>query len=476
MDETRGSLIGVLAESWWIRRHAELTMTLALAHLLGDRTCAARFARLVGQRVGTTMPVLTRWVTEQVQPDRGRPDVEAVLDGAAGDVSLVKIEAKLGAELSPEQLGSFARDQLVGRDGQPLADDGHTRFVVLVVPKTRRPDACGLFKKMGAAKIGADGPGFRLTTEAGGPVQLAAVVTWEELITTFQGGGDEAGDAAAFQDLYDGLHAVAIAPFSVDDLTEPGWKDARADIASVLKTATERMFTGQVNPWRAELPDFHGRRYVSRMPGTGERTHFAVGIRPPRPQAPTPAWLRYHYETPGFDAVAERLRQPGSPYCAMLTADDRGSLWIPLYLPDDASFEAAVGAVAEQIAMIDDTARGEPQPTHRQPRPLTAADLAARFPKRRPIFRVWGGEVSFADGDGEYALIVDESTLAEIIDDPDGELAALTAPCGLVFASASARWAHACADDWIAKARRGHRPTGRPRHRSGHAHRPPPRD
>jgi hypothetical protein len=420
------------------------------------------------------MPVLTRWVTEQVQPDRGRPDVEAVLDGAAGDVSLVKIEAKLGAGLSSEQLASFARDQLVDRAGQPLADNGQARFVVLVVPKARRRDASALFNKMGAAKIGPDGRGFRLLPEGGGPVQLAAVVTWEELITIFLRGVDEA-DTAAFRDLYDGLQAVAIAPFTVDDLTEPGWQDAQADIAAVLKAATERMFTGQVNPWRAEPPDFLGRRYVSRIAGPGERTHFAVGIRPPRPNAPTPAWLRYHHETPDIDAVARRLGHRGSPYSAVQTPDDRGSLWVPLYLPDNTSFEVAVLAVAEQIAMIDDTAHGEPQPRHRQPRSLTDADLAARFPQRRPIFTVWGGQVSFADGDGEYALITDESMLPELIGDPDGELAALTAPAGLVFERASARWAHACAEDWIGKARRNHRSTGRPRLRPGHSRRPRPR-
>jgi hypothetical protein len=473
MEAERPSLVGRLAESWWVRRYSELTMTLALAHLLGRPGCARILAELVGQRTGAAMPVLTEWVTEPVQPDLGRPDVEAVLDGFEGAVPIVKIEAKLGAELTAGQLRSFADDQLRPRTSESPTNGGRTRFIVLVVPRSRMPDARRVLEELGAAPIGTTGReaaprGFRLSAEEATPLQVAAIVTWKELADRFVTVAEQRCDAEAFRDLYAGLQAVAIAPFTVDDLIAPGWEEAADDVASVLKAATEGMFSGRVNPWRAEPPDFVGRRYVSRVSGSGDRTHFAVGVREPHPWHPTPAWLRYHPDTPDFASVQRRLA--ASLYSDMLIRDGGGPVWIPLYLPDDVSFETAVVAVKEQIERIDNAARGLPPPP--KPRPLGAAEIGESFRQRRPVLRAKGGVVAFAEHGEEYALIIDESTLASLIDDPDGELAELSRPHGVAFLTPAARWAQAVTDGWVAKARRHHRRTGAPRRRAGHAHRP----
>ena len=56
-----------------------------------------------GARIGDRLS----WHAEALQDDRGRPDLEA---RTADEVPVVKVEAKLGAELGPSQLQSYIND------------------------------------------------------------------------------------------------------------------------------------------------------------------------------------------------------------------------------------------------------------------------------------------------------------------------------------------------------------------------------
>jgi hypothetical protein len=475
-NQGRYSLNEVLGMAWWVRRYSELTMTLSLGHVLSAPSCANELARLVRKQVGVPMPVLTRWVTEQRQLDGARPDVEAYeahVEGTQGGVSVVKIEAKLGAEMSAAQIRSFAADQLRSLKDAPPPPQGENRpgFILLVVPEGPRvEEATNLLTGMGGTLL--DGGGFRLPAGEYAAGQFAAVVSWEQLIQAFTSvaDGEEAADVTAFGDLHRGLHAVAMDPFDVEDLTS-GWETARTDIVAVVKEVTERIFrTFRVAPdrigsWDFNDPSYDQRRYVSRVRGHGPRTHFAVGIRELQPGHPTPVWLRYE-NTVGMADVRERLLN--SSLTRSRISPTASTVWLPLYIPDNVTFEAAVRGVIAQIEMIDDVARGVASSARPEPRPLTPEEIRDGFPRRRRILAVGGGHVDFADGGDEYAVIVDESTLAEWFpDDDDADISELVSPYGLAFRTPADRWAYAVVRGWIATARRHHVSTGRERPPSG---------
>jgi hypothetical protein len=458
-NPSRRSLNEVLGMAWWVRRHSELTMTFSLGHVLSAPPCAAELSDLVTQQVSVRMPVLTNWVTEQRQTDGGRPDVEAYdahMEGGEGGVPLVKIEAKLGAAMSANQIDSFAADQLLRLEAA-LGPQHETRpgFIVLIVPKARMDEAADLLRGMKADPL--EGGGFRLRCEYPGG-QFAAVVSWEHLIRAFKSvaGKEEQADVIAFEDLYEGLHTVAMDPFDVEDLTS-AWETARNDIVEVLKKATTRIFQefrvspDRIGPWEYNDPAYLERRYVSRVRGSGPRTHFAVGIREPQPDHPTPVWLRYE-NTVDMTAVHDRLLK--SSLAESVISPAATTVWLPLYIPDNVTFDAAVLGVLAQIELIDDIARGVTTADRPEPRRLTAEEIQDGFPRRRAILAVEGGHVDFADGDNEHA----------VIDDGIGELAR---PYGLAFRTPADRWAYAVFRGWIATARRHHVPTGRERPPSG---------
>ena len=123
-------LLGHLARfgSFWTQ--SELLCTQGLTYLLQTYGNArSALANEIAERTGVETDNSLTWYAEAMQQDRGRPDLEA---RSANDVPVVKIEAKLGAELSAEQLKSYEAD---------LRRSGRETALLVLVPEGRSTEA-----------------------------------------------------------------------------------------------------------------------------------------------------------------------------------------------------------------------------------------------------------------------------------------------------------------------------------------------
>jgi hypothetical protein len=214
---------------------------------------------------------------------------------------VVKIEAKLGAAFSVDQLHSYVND---------LHNHSVGGLLVMLVPRHRVEEA-----KASASSV------FTLTDSSGdGPWQLTArpdcavaVITWEGLLETLKRVGSEpfAGDLAQFEAMYDVFKGWDIEPLTTDDEVLR-WPEREGVFLSLVDRVTRRLTTqGNVMPMGREVdPTPHGyqRRYVSFSSCT-VKPCLSVGVRDPFAGAHiTPIWLRFHLRTPGFSAIRARIQ------------------------------------------------------------------------------------------------------------------------------------------------------------------------
>jgi len=336
------TLLGHLAQFGSFLSQGEVLCTQGLTHLLQDTHAKSSFAAEITRRTGVELTGELTWHAEAFQPhDRGRPDLEA---RSFDDVPLVKIEAKLGAALSADQLYSYASG-LQGRSSSAV--------LLVLVPRQRTDEARAI------------------VTEAFGPPTdsrwhatdvTIAVICWEDVLASLRGGGSERSrhEVEQLEEMYQVLSGLYIAPLAgPEDLA--AWRERETDFVNLVERATRRLTTDhRLLPMGVEPleqvpeglePMGYQRRYVCR-PLAGSSSCYCVGARDPFAGSLTPIWLRFNKTTPGFQMIAERLR---ASHLEPRLLSSSGHVWIPLDLPfrvDDERMVDALVAEAEEVAEV----------------------------------------------------------------------------------------------------------------------------
>ena len=126
---TTSTLLGYLARFASFSTQSEVLCTQGLAYLLQTHEEArVAMADVVKAHTGVGIDGSITWVPEALQDDFGRVDLEARTADKV-PVPVVKIEAKLGAELGAGQLGSYVADLRQRNSGESV--------LLVLVPKAR---------------------------------------------------------------------------------------------------------------------------------------------------------------------------------------------------------------------------------------------------------------------------------------------------------------------------------------------------
>lgn len=336
------TLLGRLARFGSFSTQSEVLCTQGLTYILetyGDARSA--LADEVRARTGVTIGDSLTWLAEVVQKDGARPDLEAqTTDG----VPVVKIEAKLAAELTANQLQSYARD-LLGRNSG-------VAVLVVLVPKSRTEEAAAVT----AGALGLSGSGPWRVTDAHSCG--AAVISWDDLFEVLlrNKSGRFHHEVEQLQAMYRVLSGDYIAPLADDeDLRQ--WREHETDLVNVIDQVTRRLSTQhQVLPMQREplegvssdsAPSGHRYRYVCPV----GKSCFSIGVRDSFAGWLTPIWMRFHRDTVSFKEIRQRVEASVLP-----SLESGGHIWIPLDLPYNAPGEQMVDALIEQAEKVLRTA------------------------------------------------------------------------------------------------------------------------
>ncbi len=329
----RRTLAGFLARHGAITRHGEPLCTSGLTYLLNNNGLRTLFASFLEERSGVKIPADLRWLSEVVQEDEGRPDLE----GQYGDrVPAVKIEAKLGQSFGIGQIRSYAAD-LATRN---RTGDG---ILGLLVPAFRleatRAEVAAEFKI-------ADS---KLPQRVLEPAVVVAVFSWEEVFQTL---GENTSDPAAHD--VEQLHGMylTLAGLDMAPIT-PGqnWRERESDYFELANRVTRKLpAEHKVYPFGNErgYGNEHGylRRYIGRT-ANGKMTFLSIGVRDPFAPHTTPLWLRYLRTEPFFEQILQRLQNSGH---ALVPSE--GHVWLPLNLKEEAAGEELVDDLVAQAESI----------------------------------------------------------------------------------------------------------------------------
>lgn len=330
------ALLGHLAQFGSLCGQAELLCTQGLAYLLRTHADArAALASAVASRTGVQTGSQLTWSAEVTQGDRSRPDLEA---RRSDGVPVVKVEAKLGAELGPKQLQSYFTD---------LQRHGSSSVLLVVVPTRRTGEAC----RTAAAALGLHGPGPWLALAPNRPG--VAVFAWDELFAALVETGSVRliHEVEQLQAMYRVLIGDHIAPLAgVEELRN--WRERESDFVNLVDQATRRLTTHhKVYPMQVEAPEHvpdgleprgFRRRYVCRPHGGGTAC-FCIGVRDSFAEWITPVWLRFSQDTRDFVSIRVRLASS-----SLRWLDSGGDLWLPVEIPLGMSGERMVAAVVDQ--------------------------------------------------------------------------------------------------------------------------------
>ena len=223
---TTPTLLGYLAKFGSFSKQSEVLCTQGLAYLLQTHE-DARSAMIheVKVRAGIELSESLKWISEKEQEDGARPDLEAI---TADDVPVVKIEAKLGAELTTNQLQSYVNDLLQRNSGKGA--------LLVLVPEGRIEEAA----KVTAAAFDLAGSGPWPATD--GHRTGMAVISWDELFDTLKTGKDERFryELEQLQAMCRVLSGSFIAPLASDeDLRELGERET--DFINLVDQATRQL-------------------------------------------------------------------------------------------------------------------------------------------------------------------------------------------------------------------------------------------
>jgi hypothetical protein len=327
-------LLTHLAQFSTFTRQGELLCTQSLAYLLQDDEARATFGRYVATHTRTALPPAVTWRAEVRQSnDFGRPDLE----GCSPDGRVVKIEGKLGADLSPGQVQSYVRDlEQRCRDG----------LLLVLVPRRRQQ---GVITAVTAAVGAADASGrWRLPSGCG-----VAVIFWEDVIQQLRAIRSEPfrDDLEQFDAMYTVLNRH-ILPLE-SDVVPPD----RLDDLVLLVDRLTRLFVEQRGLRLLPLAEegsaaTYQRRYI--CPPLGDQNPcFSVGVRHPFAGHQTFLWLRFNRTTQQFPLMYSRLT--GSSLSGRLV-ESGGDVWFPLDLPLHTDEEGMIGSLLDQVGTVVEVA------------------------------------------------------------------------------------------------------------------------
>jgi hypothetical protein len=334
---TTPTLLGYLAKFASFSTQSEVLCTQGLVYLLQTHADArSAMAHEVKVRSGIEFSESLTWIAEKEQKDGARPDLEAI---TAEDVPVVKIEAKLGAELTAKQLQSYVNDLL-----QRNSDKG---ALLVLVPKGRLAEAA----KATAAAFDLAGSGPWRVTD--GHRTGMAVISWDELFTALQAGKSERFlyELEQLKAMYRELSGSFIAPLaSEEDLSMLG--ERVTDLINLVDQATRQLTTHhKVYPMGSEslddevhetAPGVYRRRFVCSFAGDVESC-FCIGVRDSFAKWVTPVWMRFHNRTGNFGLIRQRIEAS-----SLRWLESSGHIWIPLDVPLEVSGEQMVQALVEQ--------------------------------------------------------------------------------------------------------------------------------
>ena len=338
---TAPTLLGYLARFGSFSAQSEVLCTQGLTYLLQEYEDARlALAAEVTARTGIGNVEPLTWHAEVVQADQGRPDLEAQMaDGAP----VVKIEAKLGAELTANQLLSYQADL-------QCRNSGGTALLVLV-PQGRMAETA----RITAAAFGLSGPGpWRLTD---GHRTGVAVISWDELFSVLHGvnTGQFRYELEQLQAMYRVLSGDFIAPLaSIEELQH--WRTRETDFRNLVDQVTRQLTTRhRLYPMgsepieeAAEEGETSGyyRRFVCSC-SDGGGSCFSIGVRDSFAEPVTPIWMRFHRSTGHFWQIHQRIE--GS---ALKWLESGGHIWIPLRVPLEVPREQMIEALVEQAQAV----------------------------------------------------------------------------------------------------------------------------
>lgn len=224
---TMPTLLGYLAGFGSFSKQSEVLCTQGLTFLLREHEDArSALANEVKARTGVWIGDSLTWKAEVVQDDKVRVDLEAC---TAEDIPVVKIEAKLGAELTPEQLKLHAEN--IGE-----RNSGKAALLVLV-PTLRTAEAAEVTAR--AFKLSGTGP-WRATDAH--PIGIA-IFSWGELFSALQTGKEERFryDLEQLQAMYRVLSGDYIAPQASDEKLGQLKTIEKTDLVSLIDQAIRRL-------------------------------------------------------------------------------------------------------------------------------------------------------------------------------------------------------------------------------------------
>lgn len=344
---TTPTLLGYLAGFGSFSRQSEVLCTQGLTYLLQKHADArSALASEVQARTGVRIGDSLTWKAEVVQDDKGRVDLEAC---TADGIPVVKIEAKLSAELTHNQLRSYEENLRKRSIGEAA--------LLVLVPRLRTAEAAGV--TAGAFNLSRTGP-WRATDEY--PIGIA-IISWDELFAALQTGKGERFryELEQLQAMYRVLSGDYIAPFaSIEELLH--WRGRETDLVNLVDQATRTLTKPhKVLPLRSEpleprkLPEeasqeqeqrYYRLRYVGPLANTA--SYYCIGVRDSfAGPAVTPIWMRFHKDTGDFESIRQRIEASSLKWI-----ESGGHIWIPLKVPEKVSGEQIVQALVEQAEGI----------------------------------------------------------------------------------------------------------------------------
>lgn len=339
-------LLGHLAQFNAFSNQGEVLCTQGLAYFVREHPDArAALAAEISSRAGLALPDDLHWRTEAVQDcDGGRPDLEGC---RTDNAPVVKIEAKLGAPFGHGQLRSYL---------DALRSESHESVLAILVPSRRVQEARGtIIKEFGVA-------GQDPWRPAESPNVVVTTISWEAVLKALAAGDDAPlrSEVEQFAAMYDVLNDGYIEPLAGrEDLVQ--WRkreDATGTFTKLVDRLTHELLAGRpLNPMGREAleqapdglePREYRRRYVCEpQNASGQQSCFSVGVRDPFSGFDTPIWLRFHRDTPHFEAIRARLASSGVTKVA-----SGGHIWIPLDIPVGVGEEDMLKALLSQAQAI----------------------------------------------------------------------------------------------------------------------------
>lgn len=338
------TLLGYLARFSSFSSQSEVLCTQGLAYLLREYEDArSALAKEVKDRTGIEIGDSITWLAEALQEDGARPDLEA--RSTINGVPVIKIEAKLGAELLADQLQSYVADLRKRNSGEAV--------LLVLVPKWRVPAVEPVIvDTFGQSESGL----WRVNDGRQSGGVIISVISWDKLFAVLQ-----SGEAKRFQyeleqlqAMYRELSSDFIAPLASDeDLRQ--WKSCGTNFVKLVDQVT-RLLTKrhQLYPMRLESPEqvspglepsqYH-MRYV--CPFDDVASCYSIGVRDSFAEWVTPIWMRFHRDTFNFQLIRQRIKLSG-----LRSLESSGHIWIPLDVPRDVSGEQMIEELVKNTKMV----------------------------------------------------------------------------------------------------------------------------